>query len=745
MNTKRKKNKTWNLPIVMFVIFLLCIFLLYIQFAYLSLSKTVYGKNMDEFSAKRNTVKEVIPASRGTIYDAQNNVLALNVSSYSVIAYTSKKRSENSVKPQHVVDVKKTAESLAPILGVEASYLEKIISKGKKKGAYQVELGSKSKGITELKKEEIEKLDLPGIDFVEDQKRYYPNGDFASYVVGYAKKKEVTKYDDYDKKVTTEEIVGELGIESKYNDLLKGTDGYLEYQQDRYGYKIREAKEISVKAQNGYNIHLTIDANIQRFMEATVKKIDSEYKPEWVTISVMDAKTGDVLGTSSTPSYNPNKRDMISYEDPLISIAYEPGSTMKTYTYMCAIENGVYKGDDKYQSGTFKIGDDTVKDWNDHGWGTITFDKGYEYSSNVAIANLMDRYLTRKQLRDCLDTYGFGKKTGIELAREISGRVKFVYPIEVATAGFGQGITATPIQQLQALTIIANDGRMLKPHIVSRIENPNNNTVYYRRKVKKSKQLVKTSTVEKMKELMYNVIQGNDPGSTGYIYRIDGFDIIGKTGTSQISEHGNYSTGDNNYIFSFAGMYPKDDPQIIIYAAMKKPTWGKSSGLYKNTVDLMKSIAKYKNMFTDKVQNNYLATTTLKSYTSKNVEKVKKELEEKGINVLVLGNGDKVIKQSVPKGDKVVAGDRIVLLTNDTKYYMPNINGWGRTEVIALCKLLGLKYKFTGYGYVIEQSIKPNTEIKSDMIIDVKLQEKFDLGEKKEEKGDKKNEENKQQ
>ena len=290
MNTKKKKNKTWNLPIVMFAFFLICIFLLYLQFAYLALSNKVYGKDMDEFSAKRNTVKKVLPATRGTIYDSEDNVLALNVSSYTVIAYTNEKRSENSIKPLHVVDVDSTANALAPILEVDASYLKDILNKGKEKKVYQVELGSTSKGITELKKEEIEKLNLPGIDFIEDQKRYYPNGDFASYVVGYAKKKEVQSYDDYDKKVTKTEIVGELGIESKYDDLLKGTDGYLEYQQDRYGYKITGAKEVSIDALNGYDIHLTIDANIQRFLESTVKKIDSEYSPEWVTISVMDAK-----------------------------------------------------------------------------------------------------------------------------------------------------------------------------------------------------------------------------------------------------------------------------------------------------------------------------------------------------------------------------------------------------------------------------------------------------------------------
>ena len=727
MNTKKKKNKTWNLPIVMFAFFLICIFLLYLQFAYLALSNKVYGKDMDEFSAKRNTVKKVLPATRGTIYDSEDNVLALNVSSYTVIAYTNEKRSENSIKPLHVVDVDSTANALAPILEVDASYLKDILNKGKEKKVYQVELGSTSKGITELKKEEIEKLNLPGIDFIEDQKRYYPNGDFASYVVGYAKKKEVQSYDDYDKKVTKTEIVEELGIESKYDDLLKGTDGYLEYQQDRYGYKITGAKEVSIDALNGYDIHLTIDANIQRFLESTVKKIDSEYSPEWVTISVMDAKTGDILGTSSTPSFDPNKRNITNYENPLLSIAYEPGSTMKTYTYMCALEKGNYNGNDTYTSGTFKIGDDKVTDWNDYGWGTITFDKGYEYSSNVGVVNIMDRYLDKKDLRECLNKYGFGKKTNIELSREVSGSIKFNYPIEVATASFGQGITATPIQQLQALTLISNNGKMLTPHIVKKIEDPNTKKTYYKRKVEESEQLVKTSTVNKMKDLMYNVIQGTDPGSTGYPYRIDGFDVIGKTGTSQISENGKYIEGDNAYIFSFAGMYPKGDPEIIIYAAMKKPTWGKSSGLSTNVKDLMKSIAKYKKMFTEVTNNSTLNKIKVKSYTSKKVENVKQELEANGINVLVLGNGDRVVRQSVKKGTSIVSGDRIILMTNDEKYTMPDITGWSRMDAISLCDMLKIKYNVEGYGYVESQSLGAGSEITDNSSINITLKEKYDI------------------
>lgn len=722
MGTNQRK-KVWNFPKLIFGFFLICIFLLYIKFAYLSLSPTVYGKNMEDFAAKRNTVRKKIKAKRGSIYDSDGNSLAINVSSYTIIV--SLEKSKVYTKEDYVHDIDSTANALAPILEVEPSYLVEKMSQDK----YQVELGTCGKGLTELKKDEIESLNLPGINFVESSKRFYPNGDFASYIIGYAKNKEVTTYDDDDNEIVTNEIVGELGVESKYNTELSGTDGYLEYQQNKYGYKITGTKEKSIEAVDGYDIYLTLDSNIQRFAESSIKDIESNYSPEWASISVMDAKTGDVLASSSSPSYDPNVRDIVDYENPLVTKAYEPGSVMKIYTYMCSMENNVYNGSDTYKSGSYTIGEHVINDWNRDGWGTITFDKGFEYSSNVGIANLLERDngLTMKQLKECFKKYGFSKKTDVEVSNESTGSLGFKYEVEYVNAGFGQGITTTAIQQLQALTMIANDGYMLKPHIISKIAS--SDKTLYKRKVEK-KQVVATSTVNKMKELMYNVVYGTDAGTTGYPYRIDGFDIIAKTGTSQIynTSTGTYSTGDNDYIFSVALMYPKDNPEIIIYAAMKKPTWGKSSGLYTNVKSLMQNIAKYKNMFTE-VTEKHTATYTVKSYLNKDVNSVKSELENNGIKVVIIGSGNKVIKQSVDKNTNMSSGERIILLTNDSNKKMIDLTGFGRKDVVRLCNMLNIKYNINGYGYVVSQSIKADTPITSDMTIDINLENKFNVEE----------------
>ncbi len=725
MNTKRKKKKTWNVPKFVFYFFFLCLFLLYLQFGYLSLSSKIYGKDMDAFALTRNTVHRTIKATRGRIFDSSQNILALNVSSYTIIAH---------MEPSQVYmgdfyiknnETDMVAEKLAPVLEVEVDTLKGLFDRGKANHAYQIEFGSAGKGLTELKKEEIEELGIAGIDFIESQKRYYPNGDFASYIIGYAKDTEVEETDDNGNTSTVVEIVGELGIESKYNDLLKGTDGYIEYQQDRYGYKIAGTKETSVDSIDGYDIYLTLDANIQRFIETAIKDAQAIYNPEWLMITAMDAKTGDILGTSATPSFDPNIRDIVNYENPLVSQPFEPGSTMKTYTYMCAIENGKYNGNETFLSGHYEMGEYTINDWNEgRGWGTITFDKGYTFSSNVGIANLIERHLSRKELQDCFKKYGFGEKTNIELSREQTGSLRFVYPIEVTTAGFGQGITTTAIQQLQALTLISNNGKMLRPHIVSKIMDPNTNEVYYERQKEESDQLIKTSTAQKIKELMYNTIHDRDVGSTGYMYDIEGLEIIGKTGTSQIFDNqtGEYLSGSNSYIFSFAGMYPNDDPQIIIYAAIKLPTWGGNAGLVSVTKSVIESIAKYKNMFevqTDPVeQNSYYVA----SYYNKTVQSVVEELNQNHIDVTVVGNGDKIINQSIKEGTRVVAGDKIILLTNGNEYTMPNLYNWSRKDIVRFFDLCHLAYQIEGYGFVVSQSIPAGTVITDDMVVTLTLE-----------------------
>lgn len=717
---KKQKSNIWKLPWKVFFVFFVGLMVLFGRYCYLALSPTINGHNIKEFANNRNTVAKKLVADRGTIYDSSGDVLAHNVTSYTLIAYLDEKRSTKR-KINHVKDIDSTAEALAKVLDADASDIKKRLKKGKEDGRYQIELGTAGRDLTEIKKSEIEGLNLPGIDFTENYKRYYPNGDFASYILGYAKSNE--KKDKDGKVVTT--IDGELGIEAKFNDLLKGTDGYLQYQQDRLGYKIPDTKETRIEAIDGSNIYLTIDSSIQRFVETEVKAMEEEYKPEFTVLTVMDAKTGDILASASTPSFNPNKRNITSYENLLVSNAFEPGSTMKIYTYMCAIEKGTYKGTDTFRSGSIDIADATIKDWNNQGWGTINYDKGFEYSSNVGVSSMINKFIDKNDLKTCFNKYGFGKTTGVDLSREVSGKIGFKYPVEVANAAFGQGINTTVIQHLKALTLIANNGKALTPHIVSKIVNPNTNETTYKRKVEQSERLVSQSTINQIKDLMYNVVNSDDPQATGKRYKVDGFDVIGKTGTAQIaSERGGYLKGDNAYIYSFAGMFPKDKPEIIIYAAIKKPNVGTYHMLSNAVTSLMKNIAKYKNMFTEVTSNSTMSSLVLDSYINKKTSDIKSDLESKQIKTVIIGNGDKIISQYPSKGEKVISYDKVFLITNGDKNKMPDLKGYSRSEVIYLMNTLGYKYELSGYGYVTEQSVKAGDMVNGT--IKITLSEKYD-------------------
>ena len=708
MKTRKKQN--WKLPRKTFVFYLVFILILFIQLVHLSLFPKIYGIDMKEFSINRNTTSNTIYATRGSIFDRDGGSLAINVTSYTVIAYLSPNRTGSGTEIKHVQDPEYTAYKLAPILNMSVEKLTNLMSQD----LYQVELGPGGRGITELKKQEIEALELPGIDFIEDQKRYYPNGDFASYTIGYAKKTEDGN------------IIGEMGIESKYDDILKGTDGYEEYQQDLNGYKIPDTKEFRTNPINGSNIYLTLDSNIQRFLETSVKENTEKYKPDWMLISVMDAKTGDVLGSAATPSFNPNIRDITNYENPLSSFLFEPVSTMKIYTYMCAMEKGTYDGTTEYMSGKYTIGDDTIKDWNGYGWGKINYDLGFEYSSNVAIANILNTILTKQDLKECYHKYGFDEITGIELGRELTSEFNFTYDIEVANAGFGQGILTTPIQHLQALTIISNNGRMLKPHIVQKIVDTNTGTTTYERAIQESETLASEETIKKIKELMYNVVAGQNEGTTGKRYYVQGLDVIGKTGTAQIydDKNGGYLTADNDYIYSFSGMFPKDDPQILIYAAIKRPNYGNTITISEPVVDVMKNIAKYKNINTTKKEEKKdIKEYTLENYINKNKNEVIKQLQEKNLNITIIGDGDTIT--SYYPTNKLVTNDRIILITNGNKL-LPNMTNWSKREAKFLLDTLNIKYKMTGTGYIKTQNIKENTPITQEMELELTLENKIE-------------------
>ena len=308
----------------------------------------------------------------------------------------------------------------------------------------------------------------------------------------------------------------------------------------------------------------------------------------------MDAKTGAILGTATSPSFDPNKRDIINYLDLFLSSPYEPGSTMKTFTYMAAMENGVYNGSETYKSGVYVTSDGTeIGDWNRNGWGIISFDKGYAMSSNVGVINIINRHMSSVMLRQYFRKLGFGRKTGIELPNENKGNLEFKYETEIYNAGFGQGITTTPIQNVKAMTPLTNDGMLLKPYLISKIVDSETGEVVLENGREEIERVASTATVQKMIQLMDDCVNGI--GNTGSGYRIDGGELVGKTGTAQIANAngGGYLSGEEDIISSFSGVYPKSNPQVIIYASVSRPSGGSQKPVSNAVKEIVSNISKY--------------------------------------------------------------------------------------------------------------------------------------------------------
>lgn len=687
-------------------VFILGVVILFVVFmaklSYIALDDVVEGTDLAELARNRSTGKRVIHAERGRIYDNAGELLAQNVNSYRMIAYLNESRTTDERFPKHVVDKPFTAAQLANVLnnnGIETTekYLLDLLNQT---GLYQTEFGRVGRGLTENVKRQIEALDLPGIDFVKTSKRYYQNGNFASYIVGYAK-----TYETEDGPNT----VGELGIEGYCDRYLKGTDGSVVYQKDAYGYQMAGDDKITYtkEALDGYDVYLTLDKQVQIFLDNAVSEL-KKFNPEWITLTIADAKTGAIIGSSTSPSFNPNTLDITEYKNPLISFTYEPGSTMKIFSFMSAIEDpdGKYNGEEMYHSGTISVADYTIKDWNRYGWGNISYDTGFTYSSNVAAVKLAQR-LGKRKLTEYYQKLGFGKKTDIELANEASGDLSFDYEVEVASASYGQGITITPIQMIQALTTLTNDGTVLKPYIIDKIVDPNTNEVVYNGKRTELEKVYSTSTVNKMIELMDKTVNGDDPAATGKVYSTPAVRLIGKTGTANyVGENGKYVTGDYSNIRSFAGVFPKENPEYIIYVA-QKDFKGTSKNIGNIIKDLVESVAKYRNLDERPSDKDETKIVTVGNYMNTSLISSQSKLSNLGVTPVVVGDGNTVVSQYPKKGTKISQKSKVFLLTNGKNQLMPDMTGWSSSEVTTFASILNIPLTINGYGYVSSTNIPP--------------------------------------
>ncbi|MFC4183083.1 penicillin-binding protein [Saccharococcus thermophilus] len=712
MDMKKHKN-THKGAAVLFFLFGLLFFVLFARFIQLQVTGVADGQVLAVKAEEKYKQKRTLDAKRGTIFDRNGEVLAEDVPSYTVVAILDPKMTIDPKHPRHVVDPHRTAQKLAPLLNMGVDEVEKILTKNAK----QVEFGSHGRNISYELKQKIEALHLPGIGFIRDTKRFYPNGNFASYVIGYAQKME------------NNETVGKMGLEKKLDKYLREKNGYVSFAGDINGFRLPNTKEKIVPPNNGDNVYLTIDGKIQSFLEDAMNEVEKQYRPKKIIAIVADPKTGKILAMATRPSFDPNKRDITNYFNDAISYPYEPGSTMKIFTLAAAINEGVYNGNEQYHSGAYKVGPNVIRDHNKVGWGTITFNEGVQRSSNVAFAILVKEKLGEDRFLQYLHRFHFDQKTGIDLPGEAVGQIHYRYPIERITTGFGQGTSVTPIQQIQAATAIANGGKMMKPYVIDRIVDPDTGKVIMKHEPEVVGQPITEDTAHKVLDILETVVTSEH--GTGRPYQIEGYRVAGKTGTAQIpSPNGGYLIGRENYIFSFLGMAPKEDPRLIMYVAVQQPklsyTETGAAPVSRIFTSVMKNSLQYLHIQPspnqDKKVKEQAVGMEIASYVGRSTEEAVKELKEKGLIPVVIGKGQQ-IEEHIPRaGDRIIARERVVLKT-DGEAVMPDVRGWSLRDVMKVAELLGLQTSVKGNGYVVSQNIRPGAIVKKGDYLIVELAE----------------------
>ncbi len=724
----KKSKATHRISKVMMLVFTLLFAVLLGRFFYIQSTGEVKGVTLEDWAEKKRTSSYSIDADRGKIVDRNGMILAYDRPTYSVFAIVNEDYSKGLEGPKHVVDAERTAEKLSPLLNIDQSEISSSIQQGKENGKFQVEFGSKGRYLSQETREEIKSLELPGINFRTEAKRYYPNGMFASHVVGFAQRK------DENKKIT-----GMLGIENQMDKQLTEKDGSISFQRDKFNQKLLNPDEVIQEPQDGATVQLTLDQKIQTFLEDAMTHVENQYDPEKMMAVVMDPKTGEVLALSNRPSFDPNNRTNIQnwYND-VIANPYEPGSTMKVFTVAAAMDAGVYDGEDTYESGSYKIEEITraIRDHHRPGWGEITYNEGIQRSSNVAAAKLVWENLGTEKFLNYLKDFHFDQKTGIDLPGEKTGDILYKWPIEKLTSSYGQGTTVTPMQLMKAATAVANDGKMMKPYVISNVLDPNKDKDDSIRTTNKPEVVGKPidpSTAKSVKELLGGVVTSEH--GTGKDYKLSDFSVAGKTGTAQIPDPdgpGYLSDSHEDYTFSFLGMAPKDDTELMMYVSVKQPNLKENESGSEPASYIFKTVMAnslhYLNIQPDKQDEEMkVKPKTLEDLKGKPVEKVKSLLQEQGLKPVVLGDGSKVQKTLPSQGKEVLHNERVLLLTQGN-VKMPDMSSWSLRDVLKFSGLMNINLDYMGSGFVNKQSIEPGSVVHEEDYLTVELSPPTDEG-----------------
>ena len=482
-----------------------------------------------------------ITPDRGLILDRNGKVLASNITTTSLY-----------LVPNQIKNKEEVAKNLGEILNVSYEEMYKHVSKRTSIERVHPEGRQLSFEIAD----KINSYNYDGVYLLKEAKRYYPYDDLLSHVLGYV---------GIDNQ-------GLSGLELKYDEELTGTSGSIKYYSDAKGNRLNKAEEYK-EAVSGNNVYLTIDLDLQQSVERELDNAVAKYNPEHALAIAMNPKTGEILAMASRPGYNPNEyqtytQEVLSRNLP-IWMTYEPGSTMKITTLSAAINEGVVNlfTDTYYDSGSVNVDGATIHCWKAGGHGAQTFLNVVENSCNPGFVNLGFR-LGKEKLFKYIKDFGFGEKTGIDLTGEAKGilfDLNKVGNVELATTAFGQGVSVTPIQQVRSVSAAVNGGTLYQPYIVKKIENATTKEITSEVNPTAIRKVITEESSKLVRFALENVV-AHGSGRNAYI---ENYRIGGKTGTAQKVNNGRYMVG--NYILSFIGFLPADDPEIVLYVAIDNP------------------------------------------------------------------------------------------------------------------------------------------------------------------------------
>lgn len=621
---------------ILFIVLLLLFIMIILRVFYVQM---IDYKKLNKYAEDLWSRDLPIEADRGLILDRNGEVLANNLTTTSLVLI-----------PNQIKDKKKTTKLLAEILNVSYKDMKQHVYKQTSIERVHPEGRRLSYDVAE----KISALKLDGVYLVKEAKRNYPYKNLLSHSLGYV---------GIDNQ-------GLSGLELQYDKYLTGKSGAIKYFSDAKGNKLN-LSDIYVEPQDGMNLSLTIDLDIQKSLERELDNVVDMFSPDMALAIVMDPNNGEILGMASRPDYDPNNyqdysEEVLSRNLPIWA-SYEPGSTFKIITTSAAVEEKVVdlQKDHFYDSGSVTVDGAVLRCWKAGGHGEQTMLQVLQNSCNPGFVK-MGQLLGKEKLFSYIDKFGFGEKTGVDLNGEGKGIIfdlNQVGNVELATSAFGQGVSVTPIQQVAAVSAVVNGGTLYQPYIVKSISEKETGSIIYEAKKKKVRQVISKKTSKIMRKALESVV-AKGGGKSAFI---EGYRIGGKTGTAQKVKDGKYLVG--NYIMSFMAVVPSNNPQAVLYLAIDNPKNTALLSSYTTTpiarrilLDIIDAlgIEKQDNELEKDLEWTDIPTHKVPNVVGKTVEEAKKKLKE--FTIEYSGNGKKVVAQSPEKGEKLEEGGTVRLL-----------------------------------------------------------------------------------